>query len=168
MLKEMTRFELKNNVLYRRRQCDNKTVYQLVLPYVLRSSVLSSLHDEMGHMGMERTLELARARFYWPKMSYDIELKVKTCSRCVKRKSQPEKAAPLVSIKTSRPMELVCMDFLSLKPDSHNTKDILVITEHFTKYDVAIPTKEKATTVARCLWEQFFVHYGFPERLHGD
>lgn len=45
MLKEMTHFELKNNVLYRRRQCDNKTVYQLVLPYVLRSSVLSSLHD---------------------------------------------------------------------------------------------------------------------------
>lgn len=44
MLKEMTRFELKNNVLYRRWQCDNKTVYQLVLPYVLRSSVLSSLH----------------------------------------------------------------------------------------------------------------------------
>lgn len=60
------------------------------------------------------------------------------------------------------------MDFLSLEPDSHNTKDILVITEHFTKYAVAIPTKEKATTVARCLWEQFFVHYGFPERLHGD
>lgn len=44
MLKEMTRFELKNNMLYRRWQRDNKTVYQLVLPYVLRSSVLSSLH----------------------------------------------------------------------------------------------------------------------------
>lgn len=169
MLKEMTRFELKNNLLYRRRQCDNKTVYQLVLPYVLRSSVLSSLHDEMGHMGMERTLELARARFYWPKMSSDVELKVKICSRCVKRKSQPEKAATLVSIKTSRPMELVYMDFLSLEPDSHNTKDILVITDHFTKYAVAIPTKDqKATTVARCLWEQFLVHYGPPERLHSD
>lgn len=169
MLREMSRFELKDGLLYRRRQCDNKQMYQLVLPHVLKSSVLSSLHNEMGHVGVERTLELARSRFYWPKMSSDVESKVKTCERCVKRKSQPEKAAPLVSIKTSRPMELVCMDFLSLEPDSHNTKDVLVITDHFTKYAIAIPTKDqKATTVARCLWEQFLVHYGFPERLHSD
>lgn len=65
-------------------------------------------------------------------------------------------------------MELVCMDYLSLEPHSHNTKDILVITDHFTKYAVAIPTKDqKATMVAKCLWEQFLVHYGFPEHLQG-
>ncbi|XP_052455381.1 uncharacterized protein LOC128015538 [Carassius gibelio] len=123
----------------------------------------------MGHMGIERTLELVRSRFYWPKMASDIETKIKNCERCVKRKSQPEKAAPLVNIHTSRPMELVCMDFLSLEPDSHNTKDILVITDHFTRYAVAIPTRDqKASTVAKCLWEQFLSHYGFPERLHSD
>lgn len=61
------------------------------------------------------------------------------------------------------------MDFLSLEPDSEvlcNNQNVFCI---MTKYAVAIPTKDqKATTVARCLWEQFFVHYGFPERLHGD
>lgn len=61
------------------------------------------------------------------------------------------------------------MDFLSLEPDSRNTKDILVITDHFTKYAVAIPTKDqKAVTVAKCLWDHFLTHYGFPERLHSD
>ncbi|KAL6455421.1 hypothetical protein MHYP_G00361230 [Metynnis hypsauchen] len=169
MLREMSRLEVKNSLLYRKRQCEDRTEYQLVLPRVLRPPVLTSLHDEMGHLGIERTLELTRSRFYWPKMSADVESKVKTCPRCVKRKHQPEKAAPMVSIQTSRPMELVCMDFLSLEPDSHNTKDILVTTDHFTKYAVAIPTKDqKAITVARCLWEQFFIHYGFPERLHSD
>ncbi|GAA6106462.1 uncharacterized protein LOC112847669 [Tachysurus ichikawai] len=35
--------------------------------------------------------------------------------------------------------------------------------------EVAIPTKDqKATTVAKCLWEQYLVHYGFPERLLSD
>lgn len=102
-------------------------------------------------------------------MASDVETKIKQCERCVRRKSQPEKAAPLVNIQTSRPLELVCMDFLSLEPDSHNTKDILVITDHFTKYAVAIPTRDqKASTVAKCLWEQFLSHYGFPERLHSD
>ncbi|KAI3376048.1 hypothetical protein L3Q82_016579, partial [Scortum barcoo] len=51
----------------------------------------------------------------------------------------------------------------------HDTKDILVITDRFTKYAVAVPTKDqKATTVAKTLWEQFLVHYGFPERLLSD
>ena len=99
----------------------------------------------------------------------DVENKIKSCGRCVRRKTPPEKSAPLVNIQTSRPMELVCMDYLSLEPDSSNTKDILVITDHYTKYAVAIPTKDqKATTVAKSLWEQFLVHYGFPEHLLSD
>ncbi len=131
--------------------------------------MLRSLHDDMGHMGMERTLDLVRTRFFWPKMSSSVEEKIKTCERCVRRKAFPEKAAEMVNIKTTRPLELVCMDFLSLEPDKSNTKDILVITDHFTKYAVAVPTRnQKAQTVARCLWENFLVHYGFPERLHSD
>ena len=61
------------------------------------------------------------------------------------------------------------MDFLSLEPDESNTKDILVITDHFTKFAVAIPTpNQKARTVAKCLWENFMMYLGFPEKLHSD
>lgn len=169
LLREWNKLELRNGILYRRRQEGEYTLYQLVLPEGLRDTVLTSLHDDMGHMGIERTLDLVRARFYWPKMASDIEKKVKTCDRCVRRKALPEKAAPLVNIKTTRPLELVCMDFLSLEPDRSNTKDILVITDHFTKYAVAIPTSnQKARTVAKCLWDSFLVHYGIPEKLHSD
>ena len=169
ILREWKRLQMQSGLLYRTRGCEGQTLFQLVLPGVLRPIVLKNLHDDMGHLGIDRTLELTRSRFYWPKMAADVEKKVKTCERCVRRKSQPDKAAPLVNIQTTRPMELVCMDFLSLEPDSHNTKDILVITDHFTKYAVAIPTRDqKASTVAKTLWEHFLVHYGFPERLHSD
>ncbi len=168
-LREWNRLELKDGVLYRRRKDKDSIIYQLVLPEELRSSVMSSLHDSMGHMGMERTLDLVRARFYWPKMAADVEQKIRTCGRCVRRKSPPQKAAPLVNIQATRPLQLVCMDFLSLEPDRSNTRDILVITDFFTKYAVAVPTpNQKARTVAKCLWENFIVHYGFPERLHSD
>ncbi|RXN19589.1 Retrovirus-related Pol polyprotein from transposon 412 [Labeo rohita] len=120
-------------------------------------------------MGIDRTLDLVRARFYWPKMVKDVERKVRTCGRCVRRKARPEKAAPLVNIRTTRPLELLCMDYLSLEADKSGTKDILVITDHFTKFAVAIPTpNQKARTVAKCLWENFMVHYGIPEKLHSD
>ena len=169
MLKEWKRFELKSNLLYRVRQSDGDITYQFVVPKSLRSPILSWLHEDMGHLGFDRTLDLIRTRFYWPKMAKDVENKIKSCGRCVRRKTPPEKSAPLVNIQTTRPMELVCIDYLSLEPDSKNTKDILVITDHFTKYAVALPTKDqKATTVAKCLWEQFLIHYGFPERILSD
>uniref|UniRef100_A0A672HB92 Gypsy retrotransposon integrase-like protein 1 n=1 Tax=Salarias fasciatus TaxID=181472 RepID=A0A672HB92_SALFA len=164
LLREWNRLELLDGVLYRKRQDGAQTSHQLVLPEELRPLFLKSLHDDIGHMGVERTLDLIRTRFYWPKMSADVENKIKTCNRCIRRKSLPEKAAPLCNISATRPLELVCMDFLTLEPDSSNT-----ITDHFTKYAVAIPTpNQKARTVAKCLWDHFLVHYGIPERLHSD
>ena len=169
LLRELNRLELQNDILYRKRKDNEQTSYQLVLPEELRATVLQSLHNDMGHMGIERTLDLVRTRFYWPKMSAAVEHKIKTCDRCIRRKALPEKAAPLVNIRATRPLELVCMDFLSLEPDTSNTKDILVLTDHFTKFAIAIPTpNQKAKTVAKCLWDNFIVYYGIPERLHTD
>lgn len=169
LLRERDRLELQDDILYRRRQEGGHPSFQLVLPAELRPMVLCSLHDDMGHLGIERTLDLVRSRFFWPRMAADVEAKIKTCNRCIRRKALPERAAPLVNIKTSRPLELLCMDYLTLEADQSNTKDILVLTDHFTKYAVAIPTaNQKAKTVAKCLWENFLVHYGIPERLHTD
>lgn len=169
LLREIKKLELQNEILYRKRQVGEEPHYQLVLPEELRDMVMQSLHDDMGHLGIDRTLDLARARFFWPRMATDIEKKIKRCSRCVCRKALPQKAAPLVNIQVTRPLELVCVDFLSIEPDRSNTKDVLVITDFFTKYAVAIPTpNQKARTVAKCLWENFIVHYGIPEKLHSD
>ncbi|XP_060586006.1 uncharacterized protein LOC132741766 [Ruditapes philippinarum] len=79
------------------------------------------------------------------------------------------KVAELVPIKTSRPMQLVCMDFLKLEKSKGGYEDVLVITDHFTRYAKAIPCRnQKATTTARALYEHFIVHYSFPEQLHSD
>lgn len=46
---------------------------------------------------------------------------------------------------------------------------MLVITDHYTRYAQAFPTKDqKALTVAKVLFEKFFVHYGLPARIHSD
>lgn len=93
----------------------------------------------------------------------------KSCSQCVSRKTLQEKAAPLVNIKVIRPLELVCIDYLTIERDQSNRKDVLVIIDFFTKYAVAIPTpNQKTKTVAKALWENVIIHYGFPEKLHSD
>ena len=66
------------------------------------------------------------------------------------------------------PMELVHLDFLSLggKADDNRSVNILIVTDHFTKYVQAyVTSKQMAVVVARTLWENFLVHYGWPEKI---
>lgn len=81
----------------------------------------------------------------------------------------PQKRAPLSNITSSGPKELICIDFLSIKPDSKGVANVLVVTDHFTRYAQAYPAKDqKALMVAKILWEKFFVYYGLPPRIHSD
>lgn len=169
MLRLWDQLVMRDEVLYRKRLLNGVPSFQLVLPRTFQNEALDSLHDCMGHMGVDRTTDLVRARFYWPRMLTDINNKIHTCERCIRQKARAEHSAPLVNICTSRPLELVCMDYLSLESDEKGSKNILVITDHFTKYAVAVPTvDQKAKTVAKALWNNFFIHYGLPERLHSD
>ena len=46
---------------------------------------------------------------------------------------------------------------------------ILVVTDHYTRYAQAFPTKNMtAKTTTDVLFNQYFVHYGLPKRLHSD
>ncbi|KAG1925740.1 interleukin-1 receptor accessory protein-like 1-A [Pimephales promelas] len=170
MLRERPRLNLVDGVLYRTVSDQYGQKYrQLVVPPSLRDRALEGVHDETGHMGYERTLELARGRFYWPKMAEYVEKKCRTCERCVKRKARAQRAAELVNIKAYSPLELVCIDYLSLEPDSNDTRNILVITDFFTKFSWAFPTKDQtAKTVASVLWENLICSFGFPKRIHSD
>uniref|UniRef100_A0A3B1IXB7 Gypsy retrotransposon integrase-like protein 1 n=1 Tax=Astyanax mexicanus TaxID=7994 RepID=A0A3B1IXB7_ASTMX len=142
---------------------------QLVLPEVYRTTVMKSLHDDLGHLGADRAIELLRKWFYWPKMAHEMERYIKGCGECVARKSPSPRSAPLHQIVSSGPMELVCIDFLSLEPDSKGMANILVVTDHFSRYAQAYVTKDqKAHTVAKVLVEKYFVNYGLPARLHSD
>lgn len=61
------------------------------------------------------------------------------------------------------------MDSLTIEPDSRNISNVLVVTDHYTRYAQAFATKDqRASTVAKVLWEQYFVHYGLPKRVHSD
>lgn len=144
-------------------------IFQLVLPRQFREVVLRSLHDDLGHLGVEKTFELTRSRFFWPKMAGEIEQYVKNCGQCVAFKSPCQRSAPLQQITSSGPMDLVCIDFLSMEPDSKGLSNVLVVTDHFTHYAQAFPTKsQKASVVAKVLIEKYFVHYGLPVRIHSD
>ena len=167
-LREKDKLVIVKGVLYRKRLCDNIIKFQLVLPEEYRKAALQGCHDQVGHLGRDRTLELLRDRYFWPGMTKEASDYVAHCERCIRRKIPPNRA-PLINISSSFPLELVCIDYLSLESCKGGIEDILVVTDHFTKYAQAYPTKgQQATTVAKVLYDNFFMHYGFPAKLHSD
>lgn len=90
------KLKIENKLLYRvtNSSCRKENI-QLVLPSRYWSQVLCSLHDDSGHLGVERTTDLLRDRFYWPRMSSYVEQYVKNCGHCVTRKNITQKGSPI-------------------------------------------------------------------------
>ncbi len=74
LLRQWDRLVEQEGLLYRRafRSDGGEMVLQVIVPVALQPEVLTSLHQHHGHQGVERTLELARQRCYWPGMSSDV------------------------------------------------------------------------------------------------
>ena len=169
MRRNFESLKLVRGVLYREVNVDGESRQQLVLPSVYRTQVLKGLHDEIGHPGRDRTISLVSERFFWPGMRSDVEDWVKSCRRCLCRKSATNERAPLVNITTTYPLELVCLDYLSLETAKGGFENVLVVTDHFTRFAVAIPTKNQtAKTTSEVFFNHFILKYGIPSRIHSD
>ena len=164
---------LSGQILYHRVQLKDhdQETYQFVVPVKYRKRALELVHDEFGHLGIDRTMGLMQERFYWPHMSDDIRTYICDCMRCIKFKQKGEQEE-MVSIKATYLLQLVHMDFLQIgskRADKGKPIYVLVITDHFTRYAQAyVTTNQTAHTVAEVFIHKYVVNYGWPEKILTD
>jgi AAA+ ATPase superfamily predicted ATPase len=73
------------------------------------------------------------------------------------------------SISSRRMRCCIVLDFTFLEKSSDGRENVLVLTDVFTKFTQAIPTRDqKATTVAKVLVKDWFLKLGIPKRLQSD
>ena len=166
MRQRYTLYQGQDGLLYRK----SGSFSRLVLPWKFHAVIFKQVHQEMGHLGVPRVVQLARERLYWPNMESDIVHFVTKVCPCLKQQ-QPNlpTRAPLQSITTSAPLELVSTDFLNLEQSSGGFEYILVIVDHFTRFAQAYATKNKSsTTAAERLYSDLVLRFGFPAKILHD
>ena len=130
--------------------------HQLVLPQRYHHKVLMALHDHMGHQGISRTLDLLRERVYWPSMAKDAQDWVMKCRRCQVARGDYTQPKPKIGhLEAHNPLDLVCLDFTKVDLSKTGKENVLVITDTFTKFSIAVCTpNQTAKTVAKVLVEK--------------
>lgn len=112
----------------------------------------------------------AKDRVYWPNIEKDIKGLINTrCYRFSQKKQRHVPYAPLRTITSSAPMNIIATDFLKVDKCSGGYEYISVIVDHFTKYTQAYATRSKSgKTVAQKSFNDFILRFGIPDRIVND
>ena len=166
---EQNHLLLKWGILYRqaRPKESEETLFQLVLPAAQRGC----------SEGMPQSSQLSRPGTHAWSHAWLVLLALHGCSdkgthwkvppmpclQCQAAQSPPKISWPQNSL------ELVHLNYLCLEPGKGLEENVLVVTDHFTRYAQAYVTRaQTAQTTAKTPWDKFIVNYGLPEKILSD
>uniref|UniRef100_A0A914HGS8 RNA-directed DNA polymerase n=1 Tax=Globodera rostochiensis TaxID=31243 RepID=A0A914HGS8_GLORO len=152
--------------------CDQKSgKTQLFVPKEHREKLIEQRHAGTcsGHYSGKKIFRQLGERYFWPNMFGDCVRACISCRICAHNRKPRANEPPLRTVQTTEPLELVCIDILSIGPAESGNRYILVCIDHFTKYLVAtpIPTKSKES-IAKAFVRDFILVLGTPKTLHSD
>lgn len=133
-------YEMIGDLLCKTATNKNKLIF---VPKALRKQVLENCHDsvEGTHAGVRKTQYLVSKGYWWPKMKEDVQDYVASCTLCKKFKPKLTKAGFLQPIKASEPFQKLAIDFLDIGRSKQGSNYILVLTDLFSNFVWAEPTK---------------------------
>ena len=168
--------EIVDGSLHRRKETQThgrETItMQLVAPHEIMKQIFDHVHSSKtgGHLGINRTVDSVRRRFYWPGCKSDIKIWCQNCTACAQVKAGPRHKSTMQHVPSGSRFDRVFMDILGELPETdRGNKYIVVITDAFTKWTQALPLPDQtAQTVADALMTNVFSLFGVPRQIHTD
>ncbi|GFU80115.1 transposon Tf2-11 polyprotein [Trichonephila clavipes] len=136
-----------------------KNLFKIVVPFSLRRQILQNAHEQFGHPGTQKMINLITPQYYWPHINLDISKFVKHCNVCQLNKMKRQKRFGLLQtvLPTDQPFEYISVDTVGGFNYYNSTKKFLhLIIDHATRYVWAFASKSETTeTFANCLKQLF-------------
>lgn len=133
----------------------------MIIPVSLRKEILDNLHK--GHLGIEKCKAKARQSVFWPKMSTEIEEKIKTCEICQKYQRNKTKE-PMISHEIPKePWKKLAADISEFRGQQY-----LVIVDYYSKYPEVARLRGKGSQAVIEIMKPIFARQGIPDELIAD
>uniref|UniRef100_H9GCB6 Gypsy retrotransposon integrase-like protein 1 n=1 Tax=Anolis carolinensis TaxID=28377 RepID=H9GCB6_ANOCA len=136
-----------------------------------KRNVLENCHEnhEGGHHDISRTLTLVESQYYWTSITSDVKQWVSACQHCLLARNTAITASKFPTVKAKDPWTILIVDLLGpFKVTSKNNMYVILLTDVFTKWAVALPLLELSSAeVAKAIVSVSFC-YGPPQKIAID
>ena len=137
---------------------------KIIPPEGLRDKIIRVAHKQ-GHLGISKTKECIRRKYWFPIMNKRIEDIVSTCFSCqVTTSTQHTEPAKMTTL-PERPWETIEADFCGPFP---NNLHVLVVTDQYSRYPEAEFLTSTAIKPVRKKFKKIFATHGVPDTLQTD
>ena len=151
-----------DNLLYYISNTDDDPCLRLYVPKHLKSLIVKQYHDMNGHMGVQKTFDSIRRKYFWPNLFKDLNEYVTSCVICQTRSLQKIRQPLQETDIPPYPMAKVSLDLSGPYPTSlSGNKYIIAFVDWYSGWPEAYAVPDKtAETVAHLLLEEIFPRHG--------
>ena len=105
-------FIMENDILKKRVTEQALSYKAVVVPDILKESLMILAHDEQGHNGFKRTYNALKTLYYWKGMKRHIQLHCRRCKTCARHNVHNNEVYKEHFKAPSQPMEFLAMDLI--------------------------------------------------------
>lgn len=166
-LKGSTNFTLIDGLLFR--ICKENNLF--VVPEGMINNVIRIYHDDMGHVGIDKTIRGILGHYWFPNLKIKTRQYIDNCVKCLTYSISAGKPEGELQIffKDSMPMQNVHIDhFGPLQQTTDDFKYVLVVINAFSKFVWLYPTKSTGTEEVIEHLTLLFYLFGHPKRIISD
>lgn len=165
MLEENT-FE-RNLAIAQERDPEEKNIKE---KNIKESNVIKCYHDDVGHVGIDKTCELITRSYWFPRMKMTVRDHIASCLKCIAFSPLDRVSSYLHNIdKGTKPFETVHVDHYGpLETTKKRNKYILLVIDAFTKYVKVYATKTTCASEVIAHLKNYFIYFDKPQRLISD
>ena len=151
-------------LLYYLSDPDDDPTPRLYIPKQLQDAVIKQYHADNGHMGIDKTFESIKRKYYFPNLYQRLTSYVNACVTCQTRALKKQRPPLQEMEQPPYPFAKLSMDISGPYPTSlSGNRYILSVVDHYTGWPEAFAIPDtSAQSVAHILVDEVVPRFGCP------